>query len=254
MDCFTTNQLVDTSAVVAHLQRGPLHPRQPPYCPICGRTFTSQQAANEHISERNCQSQNFDEIEGITADQVNALRDLPKNRDSVARWYKIWDIIYPNTPRPASPYVDNILQEAAGILRRGITRANERTPSPALALLANELSLNIFDQINAYELLSRLIDLILGPVSVSSISQEHDGNLSYLTSDRPESRSPAQQPAQGLQEVSHRPTTTNATTTNATESASAGTGLPVSGESHEFLNLGDLLSISPNMDDDDGFL
>lgn len=113
---YTLNRIVD---VRLHLLRVHL---LAPQCPICGKEFKGDTAAaedrcNTHIQLQNCQRLPFPPPArlGITRDQLEAIQTTAKHRRSgrlvpdpaAEKWFEMWDIIFPRTTRPISPYIRN---------------------------------------------------------------------------------------------------------------------------------------------------
>lgn len=116
--CLLANHLTSTSYVVQHVIRS--HKKQPIHCPTCGVKFETRVDCNGHIRSERCSPQRFDHP-GLTEDQWNVLqarRDRHPRLDEEARWFSLWDALFPETPRPASPFVLNEQQELLGVIRR----------------------------------------------------------------------------------------------------------------------------------------
>lgn len=110
--CLLRNRLTDTSFVVQHVLR--THNRQPIHCPVCGNVFDTHTERDSHIQAQSCERREV-RYEGLTQDQVNRLRVPRRHLNEVKRWFSIWDIIFPNTPRPDSPYVGSEAEEMIGV-------------------------------------------------------------------------------------------------------------------------------------------
>lgn len=90
-----------------------------PQCPSCGKEFKGDSAedrCNEHIEQRSCQPLPHPPPprHGLTGDQLEAIRSIASHRTgrreqlddpAAAKWFEMWDIIFPNTAHPASPYI-----------------------------------------------------------------------------------------------------------------------------------------------------
>lgn len=108
---YTLHRIVD---VRLHLLRVHL---LAPQCPSCGREFKGDSAedhCNTHIQLRNCQRLPLPlpARHGVTGDQLEAMRAIATRRTgrrgqdtAAAKWFEMWDIIFPDTTRPASPYI-----------------------------------------------------------------------------------------------------------------------------------------------------
>jgi hypothetical protein len=160
-DCLERNRLKSTAFVRQHLLRG--HIRQPIHCPVCGETFTARFNCDNHIRRGTCERKPFHH-EGLTEDQITGLGQPQHNLTPTERWFAMWDILYPNTERPDSPFVGSTIQEHLSIARRVLQAA----PGIFSNLIAEGNPSRIFD----WNYLS------------SHISGMQD-RLFQLTSDRP---------------------------------------------------------------------
>ncbi|KAI7778910.1 hypothetical protein LA080_001516 [Diaporthe eres] len=114
---YTLNRIVD---VRLHLQRA--HSLAP-QCPDCGEEFKEDSAEsdsaedrfNTHVQLRTCQPLPSPPPprHGLIRDQFEAVRAIATRRNgrraadpAAAKWFEIWDIIFPTTPRPISPYIN----------------------------------------------------------------------------------------------------------------------------------------------------
>lgn len=115
---YTLNRIVD---VRLHLSRAhALGPR----CPICFEEFRDDPAEplsaddrfNAHIQLQTCQPLPSPppSRDGLTRDQFEAVRAVGGRRNgrnaadpAAQKWFEIWDIIFPNVPRPVSPYIND---------------------------------------------------------------------------------------------------------------------------------------------------
>lgn len=89
--------------------------RQPVFCRTCGKGFVgdhgrAHKARDEHERERKCQETSFETPSGITEDQDNDIRKLVTRGRRVKDplheiCYKVWDILFKDTPRPSSLFV-----------------------------------------------------------------------------------------------------------------------------------------------------
>lgn len=122
--CLLRNDLTETSFVVQHVERA--HPRLPIHCPCCGEIFATRAENDIHVRGRTCNPREF-RHEGLTEDQLVALRIPRRNLNEVERWYSLWDILFPGEPRPASPYVSEPFVEILGVVRRVLTSIESRS-------------------------------------------------------------------------------------------------------------------------------
>lgn len=87
-------QLNNIGAVARHLRA--LH-RQPPYCPTCWATFTSDAERDGHIRRLKCVLAKQTPIEGLTLRQARRLGRFVDNTDSSMRtWNQLFRIAFPN--------------------------------------------------------------------------------------------------------------------------------------------------------------
>ncbi|KAK5659953.1 hypothetical protein OQA88_13418 [Cercophora sp. LCS_1] len=119
MSCLLYQHLTTTSFVVQHLRRVACH-KQPIYCPRCGLTFSDGTSRQNHIAaEPRCDNRVFEPYSGLDPDQTRRLDARPAVRNEVQRWYAIWDALFPDDPRPATPYVDtNLAVELIALFSR----------------------------------------------------------------------------------------------------------------------------------------
>lgn len=81
------------------------------HCPMCGFEPSNDTLLREHISARGCEKTSFRKP-GLSADKWAAIcaaarRPPHQVRGTDAdRWMAIWDIIFPSSERPSSPYQD----------------------------------------------------------------------------------------------------------------------------------------------------
>ncbi|KAK2023143.1 hypothetical protein LX32DRAFT_163003 [Colletotrichum zoysiae] len=98
--------------VKSHLYR--FHPA-PIACPCCGAEFQSEEVRDEHLRARRCEVVERGDIaghEGLTAERMRQVsRRADPRLSEEEQWFVIWDIIFPNTPRPSSAYIDGVLSE-----------------------------------------------------------------------------------------------------------------------------------------------
>ncbi|KAH7121823.1 hypothetical protein B0J13DRAFT_158888 [Dactylonectria estremocensis] len=75
------------------------------YCNRCLVVFPSEEGLETHLTSQIC-ARGITKLEGISYEQRKKLQ-CKSNRDSSEseRWFAIWTIIFPNEPRPSSPYI-----------------------------------------------------------------------------------------------------------------------------------------------------
>lgn len=118
-NCLRNHTLNRIADVRTHLLRS--H-SLPPQCPSCGEVFDEDSAGSgpdedrfdEHVKLHTCQALPTPPRprRGITRDQFDAVQKSARRgpgwhtKDPPAeKWFEIWDIIFPGTPRPVSPYL-----------------------------------------------------------------------------------------------------------------------------------------------------
>ncbi|OTB17740.1 hypothetical protein K445DRAFT_9597 [Daldinia sp. EC12] len=101
------------------------------HCPRCFMTFDRQPELEYHFRQSSpCPIKNSQDLEGVTADQVELLRRASKFLRSISdeeKWYRIWDILFPDILRPASPYYEDGMQVPLGLIREFMKTSLPRT-------------------------------------------------------------------------------------------------------------------------------
>ena len=100
-ECLFRHTSAKTSYLKQHLRSDHL---QPIHCPVCGQTFEDQLLKNGHLRNRVCQYRKFD-FDGVTRSQEEQLQEISRIQPRGEIWFKMWDIVFPGEPHPASPYV-----------------------------------------------------------------------------------------------------------------------------------------------------
>ncbi|KAH7144199.1 hypothetical protein B0J13DRAFT_622763 [Dactylonectria estremocensis] len=114
-DC-CTRKLSRIRDVKQHLARRHTPER---YCQLCFETsFADQRSLQNHISERSCLSQDPSMLEGISYDQRQQLsKKSNPNISEEGQWFAIWDIIFPESLKPTSAYIDTGLSVEMRLFR-----------------------------------------------------------------------------------------------------------------------------------------
>ena len=126
--------LEDTSRVKQHLKR-----KHTPeyYCERCWAIFPDHGTHQTHVKVKvvTCPSRtcNFPEI---TYRQREALRIRSTSNTEEGRWFDMWDIIFPGSPRPPSPYIESDLSEE-------LCELMEFAPAHGPAIMAAEIQASI---------------------------------------------------------------------------------------------------------------
>ncbi|KAI0152789.1 hypothetical protein GGR57DRAFT_469100 [Xylariaceae sp. FL1272] len=87
------------------------------YCPVCFGEFESFQHRDDHIRLKSCTRQEVRRLH-ISDDQKQALKRKFNSSDPEGRWMELWELIFPGTRRPRSPYVQNGQMELISSFRR----------------------------------------------------------------------------------------------------------------------------------------
>lgn len=104
------------SDVKLHLSRKHKLPA-PDYCQRCWTAFENQGHKEEHLRDpvgQGCQYNPAARPVGIDNNMAAALHKKSKPSLSTEdQWFAIWDIVFPDKPKPSSPYIDDSLSEDA---------------------------------------------------------------------------------------------------------------------------------------------
>lgn len=93
--------------------------KQQVHCPVCGITFTgrtavARQLRDAHIRAATCEPlPSPPSYPGITEDQEQRIQQIALNcrgthYTEVHRWYLIWEVLFPGSPRPDSPFLTEV--------------------------------------------------------------------------------------------------------------------------------------------------
>lgn len=167
--------------VKQHLQR---KHKQPHYCPICGHQFEIQASLQAHIRARSCEDVIYTVPEGLSEEQTTRLGDRVSRTHTVTnQWYTIWDIVFPDTQRPASPFVEGPIHEVLSSFRefwdeRGqelISEHLQRTTEISYSLSREERDLNAFHALVLHESMGELINRFMDRFADPSTSSPLQG-------------------------------------------------------------------------------
>jgi hypothetical protein len=96
--CLTRADLGDVRDVKQHLW---FAHRRSPFCPICGDFFPTTADCDQHIRARSCTVRTVPDIEGISIEQMKLLaRRLNAELSQEEKWFAVWDVVFPEVPRP----------------------------------------------------------------------------------------------------------------------------------------------------------
>ncbi|OIW23859.1 hypothetical protein CONLIGDRAFT_112279 [Coniochaeta ligniaria NRRL 30616] len=109
------------SYVKQHLFR-----KHPPsiHCSRCYETFGDYEAFEAHQRQRvPCEVKPKRDLPGMTSEQMHKLKTRSNpTQDETGQWEEIWKILFPQTPPPASVYIDLSLPEEVNDLREHMAR------------------------------------------------------------------------------------------------------------------------------------
>jgi hypothetical protein len=109
--------LKDVSRVKQHLKVHKSH-QLPIYCPRCSQIFAVERHRDNHLREGTCPTSPEPKWEGITAEQRSQLSKRTRYANTSPKsWFEVWEILFPGTPPPSTPYVDMSLAEELRVFR-----------------------------------------------------------------------------------------------------------------------------------------
>jgi len=118
--------LTTPSRVKQHLLR--VH-TAPVYCPRCLDTFTDEISLSQHLRDSNpCRLNQGNPPSGLTEKEVSRLRSrVGKNyKSDREHWYWIFGVLFPDAPKPESPYIDhNVGEDVTSFVEFGRTNGSE---------------------------------------------------------------------------------------------------------------------------------
>ncbi|KEF51929.1 uncharacterized protein A1O9_11919 [Exophiala aquamarina CBS 119918] len=100
----SSKYLRDIARLKQHLYR--THQRPEWYCGNCYQNFDSREQLNEHNRERPpCDRSTARYEEMMTDNQLKEIKRRSPENSQHQMWYKIFQLLFPDAPRPISPYV-----------------------------------------------------------------------------------------------------------------------------------------------------
>ncbi|KAI1466458.1 uncharacterized protein F4812DRAFT_465717 [Daldinia caldariorum] len=130
MQCFTNFEFRAIKDVKKHVWN---NHRLPPYCPICGRIFSTAASCDSHIRYRGCTLQDFIKPEGITVQQAQQLAEPADARmHEDLQWLSIWAVVFPGESYPTEMYPSGSMETAVCAFRNYWAANGERTVSEFL--------------------------------------------------------------------------------------------------------------------------
>ncbi|KAH7132813.1 hypothetical protein EDB81DRAFT_950231 [Dactylonectria macrodidyma] len=89
------------------------------YCLYCLMTgFADQRSLQDHIDKRSCPERDPSMLEGISYDQRQQL--FKKSGSTISaeeQWFVVWAVVFPESPEPASVYIDTALSMEMQLFR-----------------------------------------------------------------------------------------------------------------------------------------
>ncbi|TPX11650.1 uncharacterized protein E0L32_007629 [Thyridium curvatum] len=158
--------------VKQHLSR---RHRRPLHCPVCGETFQESKHCESHIRARNCQKPPGGFVfEGVSESQSIALaRRVNRSLKEHEQWYTIWEILFPESHKPESPYLSTAFEETFTMVNeywkhQGMDFLDRHIPSSSICTVSgNDLRSMVLEAVET--VLAQFLDC-----SRSNINQ--DGN------------------------------------------------------------------------------
>ena len=118
MDCLT-RRLTRIRDVKQHLQRK--HYQGTFRCPICWKQFTILTDRDEHARLQSCKKLSLPRTgqhDFVSQEAQRLLKHrISRSATPEKQWYAVWDILFLHKPRPSSPYLGAMLEEASGMIR-----------------------------------------------------------------------------------------------------------------------------------------
>ncbi|KAK7995742.1 hypothetical protein PG991_015209 [Apiospora marii] len=111
VDCLSYTR--DMKNIKLHLFRCHMGPDN--YCPYCGDKFPTEVQANDHIRARQCEWREFSHP-GMNKDQQKRIKSITSIRgrgrlSDEEKWFEIWDVLFPDRPRPISANRGSVEEE-----------------------------------------------------------------------------------------------------------------------------------------------
>lgn len=110
------------------------------YCPKCWAHWDSSQPYDAHIRDNSCQEE--PRREGLFPEEFEGLKN--RHSSDEARWYYLWEQLFPTLESPASPYI-----------KEGIAEPLELIGQNLRATLASQLP----DLLSSYDITSDAFDV-----------------------------------------------------------------------------------------------
>ena len=158
MDCLT-RRLTRIRDVKQHLQRK--HYQGTFRCPICWKQFTILTDRDEHARLQSCKKLSLPRTgqhDFVSQEAQRLLKHrISRSATPENQWYAVWDILFLHKPRPNSPYLGAMLEEASGMIRGFWKRESTEI---VRRVLETRLEHTGCDRTSLHHLLLKLIDEI----------------------------------------------------------------------------------------------
>ncbi|KAH6974203.1 hypothetical protein BKA56DRAFT_675659 [Ilyonectria sp. MPI-CAGE-AT-0026] len=134
--CLEKHKLKRLADVRQHINRA--HVVRDDYCPFCWAIFQTKGTLDSHIRAGNCPGVpeltkiGIDNpiLHGLLPKEAERLAVIPRLPTETEKWYWMWDTLFSEHPRPASPYVmEGIAEPMALLTRDGEHRLQENLPA-----------------------------------------------------------------------------------------------------------------------------
>ncbi|KAI2617342.1 hypothetical protein GGS26DRAFT_576933 [Hypomontagnella submonticulosa] len=128
MDC-SAYHLKRVSDVRTHIERKHM---QPIHCPRCGVIFEKRDILTEHLRDTVCSRKEPFHYPGVSLEQIRMIATRKHAKSDVEKWWRIWDILFPSSPRPLSPFDEGEPAETLRILENYVKRKLPSLLAPRL--------------------------------------------------------------------------------------------------------------------------
>ncbi|KAH8666157.1 hypothetical protein BGZ61DRAFT_121444 [Ilyonectria robusta] len=134
--CLEKHKLKRLADVRQHINRA--HVVGDHYCPTCWAIFPTKGTLDSHVRAGNCPGVpeltkiGIDNpiLHGLLPEEAVRLAVIPRLPTETDKWYWMWDTLFSEHPRPASPYVmEGIAEPMALLARDGEHRLQENLPA-----------------------------------------------------------------------------------------------------------------------------
>ncbi|SCV37110.1 uncharacterized protein FFB14_06431 [Fusarium fujikuroi] len=150
--CLFTGDLRSISDVVEHLFQ--FHSR-PCYCMNCYETFDTQIHRDDHVLHEKCQERTPGPLFGLAESLKAMLLEIDTRYSSErALWFDIWSIVFPDSWKPRSPYLD----QGAGL---GVSMMRDFWDLYGSRCISESLKVQGIPQCEGWGLTSALYGLVL---------------------------------------------------------------------------------------------